>query len=852
MPLLVVLGIAAAACVAAFAWIAAQRESESDRATTDELLAALESDDRDAVRAAAERLVELRAVEAVPRLLRTLERRPEFLGYLGTHNENSPAMHGARGWREQDHGFGLWTTDLVRVLGEEAPESIASDVVPELVRALESDSPAAIFAACDAVRETGPPDASAAVPVLVRRVARESLPVPREQHHYMKDRLVGALSEIALETVRGSLAPDAASTALAVRAVPRRLFARERFVKRLFEHTPAYSRGRWSPRRPTPVAMFRDLLFSPDATDRRDGVCLVASYSRGEEAARVLAEKLVGDAAVRVRESAAQAFAQDEDLAMHAVPELVRALRDDDATVRRDATIALGGVPSAGATSAPELIALLDDGDPNLRTTAVLSLGRLGEHAAPAVPPLLDRLERGVGSRRHEAALVEALSRLDVRDERFLRVLLRLVDARPGDIDLEVIDALAAFGEAAAPAVPALAKLLPDESMELGMSVLATLTAIGPAARAALPEIAAEVRLRIAAETEPGLAVDAYLSIARPSGDAAAPLAEIARKLNLDEPGGWTLIEPLTRHGVAARAFAPALREALATRARAPEFNHGDITPVVEALGEVDPAATETIPQLLGLWPLYRRDPDELDGGAPISFDAFDEEDGPELAAGFLAALVDVGVDHPRAPEVAAFLRAVLERPADPGPMRPVVIELLGELRAIESIPTLRRALVGTDRRARQEAALALAAFADDAVEAVPDLVRAVADIDPRVRRAAAEAIGAIGSIAVNDGAEANVVGTLRTALGDESVRVRRAAAEALSEIGPDASAAVPSLIDSLDDDDLLVRERAIEALGLLGPVARLAIPRLEKLLDDPPLQAAARKALRRLGGRER
>jgi len=50
-------------------------------------------------------------------------------------------------------------------------------------------------------------------------------------------------------------------------------------------------------------------------------------------------------------------------------------------------------------------------------------------------------------------------------------------------------------------------------------------------------------------------------------------------------------------------------------------------------------------------------------------------------------------------------------------------------------------------------------------------------------------------------------------ALEDKDVAVRKSAAEALSRIGPDAKAAVPSLIQALKDKEWFVHEAAAKAL---------------------------------------
>jgi HEAT repeat protein len=75
-------------------------------------------------------------------------------------------------------------------------------------------------------------------------------------------------------------------------------------------------------------------------------------------------------------------------------------------------------------------------------------------------------------------------------------------------------------------------------------------------------------------------------------------------------------------------------------------------------------------------------------------------------------------------------------------------------------------------------------------------------------------------------------------------------AAKMLGEIGPDASAAVPRLIQLLRSGDSDAREMAAQALGNMGPAAAQAVPDLARLLGDPKpsVRRRAAHALAHLG----
>lgn len=85
----------------------------------------------------------------------------------------------------------------------------------------------------------------------------------------------------------------------------------------------------------------------------------------------------------------------------------------------------------------------------------------------------------------------------------------------------------------------------------------------------------------------------------------------------------------------------------------------------------------------------------------------------------------------------------------------------------------------------------------------------------------------------------------------DPDAQVREAGLRGLITVRQNARRAVPVLMDGCRSGSNDVRVAAIEALGQLGPVAIEASPRLEALceLGDPRTRAAARQALRAIGG---
>src|SRR5262245_51356484 len=87
----------------------------------------------------------------------------------------------------------------------------------------------------------------------------------------------------------------------------------------------------------------------------------------------------------------------------------------------------------------------------------------------------------------------------------------------------------------------------------------------------------------------------------------------------------------------------------------------------------------------------------------------------------------------------------------------------------------------------------------------------------------------------------------LEQALRDRQGRVRKGAAMALGKLGPEAKAAVPSVIGAMHDPDESVRQMASEAVGQLGYDALMAL--VESLRSaDPELRELAANVLVSLG----
>jgi HEAT repeat protein/lysophospholipase L1-like esterase len=184
-------------------------------------------------------------------------------------------------------------------------------------------------------------------------------------------------------------------------------------------------------------------------------------------------------------------------------------------------------------------------------------------------------------------------------------------------------------------------------------------------------------------------------------------------------------------------------------------------------------------------------------------------------------------------------------------------------------------ALLGTDARARAEAAWAAGRLEAGSPELRASLVRSLRATDPRERAGAAWSLGRLrsssadvlsGLVACLDdpddgvrwravsalghiGADREVeVDSLLPILAEPQGRGRAQAAEILGRLGPAAAPAVAGLAAAAGDSRDAVRWRAVWALGEIGPAAAPAVPALVAALADPDLRWRAADALGRIG----
>ncbi len=436
----------------------------------------------------------------------------------------------------------------------------------------------------------------------------------------------------------------------------------------------------------------------------------------------------------------------------------------------------------------------LKSDDADVRLAALKKLAALGPKAAPALHAVLRAMKDGDADFRREA----------------LAALLKIGSPTAADVDV-------------------LADLADDATFPEGRKyALAALAALGPDARPAAPALCRALK-----DSDPAVKRKA----AELLGGLGLPVRDAARK---------ALVDALHDADVGAAAAAALAKMGPPTKE--------DYTDLLLCLRDKAEAARRYA--LTGLRDIG---PDAAEY-APYLCDEVTDDASPELRRLAVAALLAAAPDAPGS--LDAFGRAVGD--ADPEVRRAAVAALVKLGPAKGALPGLIRALGSEDVAAARAAGDALKAARLDAkqIEELGDSLREGraalrlrvmallkplgADAAPAVRgvcevlragpgearRQAFALLRAIGPAA------RKAEGMLSALLDDDKFAVRLDAAATLAAVeGPDATDAIPVLLDGLRVDQLddaeqaAERDRAVEALGRIGEPA--VKPLLDALDDD-------------------
>ena len=415
-------------------------------------------------------------------------------------------------------------------------------------------------------------------------------------------------------------------------------------------------------------------------------------------------------------------------------PLILRALKDEDADVRRaavacieahevsgtDIVLALLHLPerdeamqdvtaALGHRAVPDLIALLGESEVKTRRRAAVALGTIGPPGRSAIAALVQALN----DRAYDVVWASVISLGQLRSPNAVAPLVQLLRGADSHARGLVFEALADMGESAGAAVPALARELTSRNRDTRVSAAKALGEIGFRSKIARPALV--VLLENGNEYEKLAAIDALRKIG--DHDETA-LAALLRSTMHNSPLVW---------GAAIRALKESkegltllLSELVADLESANPVHRGN---AALTLGQIGSAAHSMVPVLTELL----------------------KDRKARVRANAVCALGQIGGPaQQKAPHVASALRD----------------------RSIE---------------VRGEAALTLGILRPSSFDAGPALLRALGDRSGKVRWKAARAIG---NLAKSGTTQADVVPKLSELLEDTDSSARAEAAASLRKIG--------------------------------------------------------------------
>jgi HEAT repeat protein len=177
-------------------------------------------------------------------------------------------------------------------------------------------------------------------------------------------------------------------------------------------------------------------------------LCLTAS-ARGEGAQNLI--KQLKDPEASTRRAAARALGEAGPGAKEAVGALADALKDSDAFVRRFAAQALGEIGPAARDAVPALSKALNDSRREVQEAAAAALGKIGPSSAQALVAVVKDTRKDAMVRRKA---VEALAAMGAEARPALPGLVEIVSGKPAqgskkrpgpdtEIRVEAVNALA-------------------------------------------------------------------------------------------------------------------------------------------------------------------------------------------------------------------------------------------------------------------------------------------------------------------------------------------------------------------------------------------------------------------------
>lgn len=571
-----------------------------------------------------------------------------------------------------------------------------------------------------------------------------------------------------------------------------------------------------------PAAVLNTLLDKPPAADAATATSIVQVL--GEMAptnpavVRALAKVAGGERDQRTRQLALQALVPSGPAAQAALPALLAALKDP--TLRSTAVPILGNLGGGAQEAVPALIDLLKQPNPNLRPHVLRALEKIGPDAKAAVPALVGILDDHYTKDATSAALV-AIGPASIEP------LVEALRHKNAQLAMQSAHALARFE---AQAVPPLANLVTaEENKTVRWLAAHALSVMGPPAKPALPVLLAGLKA-----ADPPLRRACARAIAKIEPLPAEVLPVLVKLVSDgDSENQSTALDALGALGPAARAALPAVTKVL------DKVGHTYRIKAAEAVARIDPKSPQPLAVLIEAAKSERVIARSYAYRALGRLGAYAVPAVRQVAAGIEDK--DVTTRH-------AARQALVE-------LTPFIVEFTPEVVTAMSRP-LREMVTPEQRDLRINLAQRLGRLGAKAKAMLPTLLAVQRTLDKHPCPQVALALWQI------DRSPIALRGLLEILTTNTSGDTRATACAVLAEMGPDARAALPSLVlacqstGGTNTGDLRVRPAAARALWKIDPTTRdWVLPVLLETLRDgsyPDARILAAQTLGELGAAAR
>lgn len=722
----------------------------------------------------------------------------------------------------------------------EAPDPPAPPAnIPALVKKLKSPTPAIQVEGIEALAKAAPTDPGV-VPAVVEALADKA---NRGAGRTSPNEPASTREAAVMALLRCG---PAGETAFAEKAVPILVEALKDPAPAVREHAATALARAGERARPAADPLW---VAAGDPDQFVRAAAFEALKDAQPESSRPLAALLTHKTAA-VRDQAADNAGAFPKLPADAVPDLVKALKDANPTVRSAAAGLLAQLGPAAAPALPELLKLVPtaplDDDGNLKYAAypvLRAIAAVGEPAVEALVPLLADKEAHV---RWQAAHV--LGSIGAPAKAAVPALEKAMIDPVGPVAGEAVWAFVMAGGDSAKAVARIEPALKTEDPVQKAGVLELVARLGPTGRKL-----ADKMLPFLADEEPDIrraAVEFVASLPGPDAKSAVPALG---KMLLDKDEGDGLrrrvADLLGDLGPDAGDAGDALGKAVAAD-RDPAVRRA----AADALAAVGPAGKAALPGLI-------RATADANSDADVRVRAVAAVAAVGAGDRSAADAVVKAAQDAKSPEVRAAAVAALGRFTPPDP---AAVARLADIAKSDRIFSVRLAAFRTLAVLGPAAAAARPTVEPLAAGPHPDVAlwaKVVvaridgkpADANPPIRvgldsKSAAEKLAAATAFVLLSPVEPADVPKLAALMRDRADEIRRASAASAGEVGPPAKAAVGDLTKLVRDRDSDVALAAVVALGKVGAKDAAVVAALQRSLRSPLLAKAARASLHQLG----